>query len=380
MAMAQTGPVQLRDPSAAPETVWSHRQSACSETDYSDVPVRPFYAHPQGGAGWTLFWFASNATGYLATQGVVPASGSDILAKMARIRAPDGTCIRWLKAGPYPEPPAPHPNGVPESYNTDLWMVAPFTPDGRRLFALLHNEFHGELTTPPGMASIYCTITQPTPLPGQECGYWNIVGASSGDGGVSFKLRKLRRGSAYNATEIALPLPYVLPAQNGGANPEQSGMVAQSNIIQWGKYYYVLVQRKPLAAPAPAPGAPQVIGADGMCLYLTDDLGEPHRWRGWDGQAFSVPVVARYPADIADPQRFTCRPVLNGMYRFSWSYSTVLRDFIVLGVDTQFGGTATEAFVYTICIWIATAGRARRAENSSCGRLRGLTAGAPTRR
>jgi hypothetical protein len=339
--------MQLRDPAAAPETVWSHDQSACSDTDYSDVPVRPFYGHQRGGRGWTVFWFASNATGYLATEGVRPASGADILAKMARIKTADGECVTWVKAGPYSEPPARPANGVPESYNTDLWMVAPFTPDGRRVFSLIHNEFHGELTAPPGKPSIYCTITQSTPLPGQACGYWNIVAANSRDGGATFKMRTLRPDSDYNAPEIALPLPYARPAENGGVNPQQSGMVAQSNIIQWGRRYYVLVQQKPLAAPVPSPDGPQAIGADGTCLYRTDHLGEPHAWRGWDGHAFTVPVVARYPADLADPARFTCTPVLNGMYRFSWSYNTVLHDFIVLGVDTHFGGAATEAFVYT---------------------------------
>jgi len=347
-ALAQTGPVQISDPEAVPENVWSHDRSACSDTDYSDVPVRPFYGRRADGAGWTLYWFASNATGYLATEGVEPVPGSDILAGMARIRAADGTCVAWLKAGPYSEPPARPANGVPDSYNTDLWMVAPFTPDGRRVFALLHNEFHGELTAPPGKPSIYCTITQATPLPGQACGYWNIVGAGSRDGGATFKMRKKRPGGDYNAPEIALPLPYRLPANNGGVNPAQSGMVAQSNIIQWGTHYYVLVQQKPLAAPAAVPGAPQAIGANGTCLYRTDDLGEVHAWRGWDGHAFTVPVVAQYPAGLADPGHFTCTPVLNGMYRFSWSYNTVLRNFIVLGVDTDFGGTATEAFVYTI--------------------------------
>jgi hypothetical protein len=345
-ASADGGTVALADPTAPPDLVWSHTASACSDTDYSDVPVRPFYGRVPGRPGLTLFWFASNATGYLATVGVPPAPGSDILARMARIAGPDGTCVAWVKAGPYTEPPTVPANGVPQSYNTDLWMVAPFTPDGHHVFALVHNEFHGELTAPPGQPSIYCTVTQLVPLAGQACGYWNIVEATSSDGGDTFSMKPKAPGALGNAPVIALGHPYLLPADNGGSNPPQSGMLAQSNIIQWGPYYYILVQQKPSAAP-PTPAGRQPIGIDGVCIFRTDNLADHRAWRGWNGHAYEVPSVGRYPANLPDPQRFTCTPILNGMYRFSWSYNTVLRQFIVLGIDTNVGGTGAEAIVYT---------------------------------
>jgi hypothetical protein len=185
-AGADTGPVRLLDPAVAPDVVWSHAASACSNTDYSDVPVRPFYGHARGQPGRTLYWFASNSTGYLATIGVPPADGADILAKMVRVIDTNRQCATWITSGPYTEAPITPANGVPQSYNTGQWMVAPFTPDGRRVFALVHNEFHGELTAPPNAPSIYCTITQATPLPGNACGYWNIVEAVSFNGGRTF--------------------------------------------------------------------------------------------------------------------------------------------------------------------------------------------------
>jgi hypothetical protein len=147
-AGADTGPVRLLDPAVAPDVVWSHAASACSNTDYSDVPVRPFYGHARGQPGRTLYWFASNSTGYLATIGVPPADGADILAKMVRVIDTNRQCATWITSGPYTEAPITPANGVPQSYNTGQWMVAPFTPDGRRVFALVHNEFHGELTAP----------------------------------------------------------------------------------------------------------------------------------------------------------------------------------------------------------------------------------------
>lgn len=60
-----------------------------------------------------------------------------------------------------------------------------------------------------------------------------------------------------------------------------------------------------------------------------------------------MPNITSYPTDIADPGQYTCTPVLNGAYRFSWSYNTVLNAFIVLGIDTNYGPNKIEAFVYT---------------------------------
>jgi hypothetical protein len=345
-AGVDTGPVRLLNPAVAPQVVWSHAASACSNTDYSDVPVRPFYGHARGQPGRTLYWFASNSTGYLATIGVPPADGTDILAKMVRVIDTNGQCATWITSGPYTEAPITPANGVPQSYNTGQWMVAPFTPDGRRVFALVHNEFHGELTAPPHAPSIYCTITQATPLPGNACGYWNIVEAVSFNGGRTFAMETAQPPGSGNAPAIALPYPYLLPTENGGVNRPQAGMTAQSNIIQWGRYYYVLVQQLPSAAPAQQPPG-QLIGADGVCIYRTADLADRTAWRGWDGSDYTVPVIGAYPANLVDPARYTCTPALSRIYRFSWSYNTVLRQFIVLGLDTNFGGNGTEAFVYT---------------------------------
>jgi hypothetical protein len=69
-----------------------------------------------------------------------------------------------------------------------------------------------------------------------------------------------------------------------------------------------------------------------------------------------VPTIARYPSNITDPAQYTCMPVLNGIYRFSWSYNSVLGQFIVLGIDTKYGANKIEAFVYTT-VRLAPGGR-----------------------
>lgn len=342
--------VRILHPDAAPEVVWSHATHACDATDYSDVPARPFL----GEGGSRVFWFASAAPAYYATIGSPAESGQDILAKAQRVREPGGNCVTWVTPASYNSP-----LGVPQSYDTGLWMQSVFTPDGQHVFALVHNEFHGELTALPGQPSKYCTITQAFFLAGNGCSYWNMVGAASTDGGRHFSLYKiggLGTDAHYNAPVLASPRPYLLPADNGGNNPGLSGLVTVSNIIRWGRYYYVLVQQVPSAVPALQPPEGQEIGRDGTCIYRTDRLFDRTSWLGWNGTEYAVPTITHYPSDISDPTEYTCTPVLSGIYRFSWSYNSVLGQFIVLGIDTKYGANKIEAFVYTT-VRLAPGGR-----------------------
>jgi hypothetical protein len=337
----QEAEVRILDPDAAPEVVWSHATQACEATDYSDVPARPFL----GDGGGRVFWLASAAPTYFATVGAPPEPGQDILAKAQRVRDSGGKCVTWVSPASYESP-----LGVPQSYDTGLWMQSVFTPDGDHVFALVHNEFHGELTAPPGQPSEYCTITQAFFLAGNGCSYWNMAGAASTDGGRHFSLYKIGgfgTDADYNAPVLASPHPYLLPADNGGNNPGLSGLVTVSNIIRWGRYYYVLVQQVPSAVPPRQPPHGQQIGRNGTCIYRTDRLFDPASWLGWNGTEYVVPAVTRYPSTITDPAEYTCTPVLNGIYRFSWSYNSVLGQFIVLGIDTNYGANKIEAFVYT---------------------------------
>jgi hypothetical protein len=84
-----------------------------------------------------------------------------------------------------------------------------------------------------------------------------------------------------------------------------------------------------------------------VCIYRTNRLFDRTSWKGWDGRAYAVPTVQNYPSESTDSQRYTCLPVLNAAYRFSWSYNTVLHAFVVLGIDTKYGPNQIEAFVYT---------------------------------
>jgi hypothetical protein len=134
-ASDEVAEVRILHPDAAPEVVWSHATQACDATDYSDVPARPFL----GDGDRRVFWFASAAPAYYATIGSPAEPGQDILAKAQRVRESGGKCVTWVSPASYDSP-----LGVPQSYDTGLWMQSVFTPDGDHVFALVHNEFHGE--------------------------------------------------------------------------------------------------------------------------------------------------------------------------------------------------------------------------------------------
>jgi hypothetical protein len=302
LAAQQVGQVTVTSTTAS--MVWQY-SPACAANDYSDVPVRPFLVGP---GGQTVLWFAANANGSYASVGT--GTGPDILANFQRGTAAGPGCVSWL-------PPASYPGSTPASYNTGLWLVAPFTPDGTNIEALVHNEFHGEWTN----SFAWCWAQTPDSIY-LPCDYWNIVSASSSDAGRSFQLLQQPTSNA-NMPAIALGLPYV-PPPTPPPPPSNlpQGMTAQSNILQFGIYYYVLVQQ--LSSTQ-----------SGICPYraLVRDVGTPLTWVGWGGNGYTVTVPTSYPEGASLP---LCVPVpgIDAPFRFSWSYNTVLNQLILIGQDT----------------------------------------------
>ncbi|AUH71290.1 hypothetical protein CAB17_03845 [Legionella sainthelensi] len=116
--------------------------------------------------------------------------------------------------------------------------------------------------------------------------YGNLVAAHSLDAGNTFQL--IQNSSVNNVPVIVAPYPY----QNIHDNNQMmgiAGMFAQSNIIKWGDYYYILIEQdlNILNANAPLPG---------VCIYRTNTLADPRSWLGFDGAQYSVPLVPVYPS------------------------------------------------------------------------------------
>lgn len=315
------GPVTLLKPEPPPEVVYPYDADGCGPNDYSDNPARPILA----GVDHKLqvLWFASGSRGtptptpgYLKGVGTpVGQNGAkDILARMHRVKDASGNCETYISNGDTTNPV--------ESYNNRMWFQTPWSGDDGNIYGLVHNEFRSS----PGAGNNF---------------YAAIVGASSQDGAATpfhmFTAPNTPAGS--NTPVIAPPLPY--PPGNHAA----VGMTANSNIIRWGRYYYVLVARQ-MKSIDPAL-------ANGTCIYRTDNIRDFRSWMGWGGSGYTVPTVSAYPNNLPDPSSYLCTPVLpgaSGSFAWSWSYNTVLHKFIILGTDNNFvlNGKVIRAFVYVL--------------------------------
>jgi hypothetical protein len=308
LARADAAPVRIELAAPAPETVWRHADEGapCAANDYADVPVRPFLVKGTAPGTYRVLWFAANSQGYFASETPGPdlAPSAVTLARFRRL--PD--CIRWVRSQPYI-------GSTPERYNTGLWMVAPFSRDGTNVYALVHNEFHGEWTG----SSRWCTEQRPQIyLP---CNYWNLTSAFSADGGRQFALRQLRPG--WNVPAIASAAPYT--PNRIGPHPVPQGMAAQTNMIEHNGFIYVLAQQFATASLVPERDN------GGMCLFRAPaPLNADTVWQGWAGPETGwIDLPASYPTVPRPPP---CAKVLPGAFRFSWSYNPMLQQFILLGL------------------------------------------------
>lgn len=352
---------QVTVSSITPTIVWRYSAvgAPCTADDYPDVPARPFLVG--SGSNQTVLWSASNSSGAWASMGV--GASPDILASLRR-GVPNGPgCVSWLPAAGYR-------GTVPAAYGGGLWMVAPFTPDGLAIQALVHQEFHGEWSG----SLQWCWQQQSTPtsiyLP---CNYWNIVGALSTNAGQSFQLGQSSPG--INMPAIALGQPYQPPPPAPPPVNLPQGMTAQSNILAIGGFLYALVQQLPYWHPgAPAPAQA------GVCVYRTPlptAPGAPLTWTGWGGSGYTVAVPTSYPG-TAQP---LCSPLLSSPFRFSWAFSNVgpPQTVILIGQDEissvntsncpyapgASAATADAAFVYATAI-LAPTGLLQRTSAETC--------------
>src|SRR5258708_28487949 len=112
-------------------------------------------------------------------------------------------------------------------------MVAPITTDGTNIQALVHNEFHGEWT---GATSL-CWLQNPQSSIFLPCNYWNMVSASSSNGGLGF-FQLLQRPAGTNVPAGAPRPPH--PGPPGAPTPTllPPGLTPPSNHPPEGQHCY----------------------------------------------------------------------------------------------------------------------------------------------
>jgi hypothetical protein len=196
-------------------------------------------------------------------------------------------------------------NAEPARFRDREWLAAPYTADGHRIWALVHDEYQGNRH--PGRCP------QGRYLP---CWYNAITLAVSNDGGRSF------HDPARGRLVAAPPYRY-----RPGGGP--TGLFAPTNLVRHHDgYLYALVRfRDP-------------DGEDGTCLMRSRQIWKAGGWRalGASGR-FDVRFANPYLADRRSPT--PCRAVSSaeiGEMAESLAFSSVLGEYILVGMAAERSG------------------------------------------
>jgi hypothetical protein len=205
----------------------------------------------------------------------------------------------------------------PANFNNHEWIAAPYTLNGKKIFALVHNEHRGNLY--PGCPSGNYI----------RCWYNSLTLAVSTNG-----------GDAYG--QVSAPAHLVASAGYrylGDFGP--IGILTPSNIVHRpGGYYYALIR-------AAGHGAQ----ARGTCLMRTKRLDVPGSWRAWGGRGFGVRFANPYTASVV-PEDHDCKPVSYpqiDVMTDSLTFNTYLDRFVVVGGSTKklTGGKTVGGFYFS---------------------------------
>jgi hypothetical protein len=255
-----------------PELVFDWSEEACEELDYPDLPARAYR-----GEGGAVHLFSSHFVTRRWT-----GESLDRLVHDCPVVARSDERRR------------------PAAFDNREWLATPYTPDGRTVYALVHNEFQGNL-----YEGARCPSGDY-----EACWYNALTLAVSRDGGQTFDDAR----PAPHHLVAAYPSRYV---PDGGP----VGLFEPSNIVRNqrdGRYYTFA----------------RVVGPDdrprGACLLRTHALGDPSSWRGWDGDAFTV----RFANPYRSARGGVCQPLEHDRIEEmtqSLTFNTFFNRFLLVG-------------------------------------------------
>ncbi len=274
--------------SGPPEVVFDWTTDRCEDLDIPDLSARAFRD-------------ASNQVQLISSHDKVRASIGADLNNLVH----DCTVVM-----------SSHRDPDPAQFNDAEWIGATYTEDGTTIYAIVHNEYHGN--DHPGQCSAGSQSF--------DCWYNGLTLAVSTDG-----------GSTYDHP-VAPPLHLI------ASYPEQYqldqgpyGIFAPSNIIKGRDgFYYAIVH---LVDPA---------GVQSSCLMRNFDLADPDSWRFWDGERFDGRFVNPYTDQISDPSEHICAAIDRGDIsdmHDSLTFNEYLNRYVLLG--TSYDGE-TWGFYYSL--------------------------------
>jgi hypothetical protein len=259
------------------EVVFDHTRDACEELHYPDLSVRAFRDF-RGVVRMTSSHFTNRA---------FVGSGLETLRPDCRVLM------------------ASHRDPDPAQFDGQEWIGSTWTSDGRTVYALLHNEYHG--------------LDQPGRCPSGDvlkCWFNTITLAISRDGGRTF-------GHSPAPSHFVATVPYRYEPDAG-----IRGLLSPSSIVRQGGHYYVMAQ---VQAPGKAAGA---------CVMRTRNLADPRSWRAWDGEAFRYRFSDPYREPPPQGRR-TCEPIAMPAIQdmsHSLTYNEYLDRYMLIGTAARHSG------------------------------------------
>ncbi len=211
----------------------------------------------------------------------------------------------------------------PGAYNDRAWITAPWTADGRTIWAIVHNEFHGHL--------------RPALCPTRrymDCWFNALTEAVSYDAGHSFRRAPDRA--------LVAAVPYRFDQLERGHH----GYFNPSNIVTMDGARYMFAFATQANAQRP-----------GNCLLRSTEPENAASWRGWSGAAFAVTFINPY-TEPAAPEQHVCAPVAPASLR--WPVMSLVRHeesglFIALMQDGSRAGGVFYSTSADLLNWSAPA-------------------------
>jgi hypothetical protein len=195
----------------------------------------------------------------------------------------------------------------PAVFDDAEWLASPYTLDGRTVYSLVHEEYHGH--EHPGRCPSGDYL---------KCWYNAITLAISRDGGQTFS------HASKPPANLVASIPYQYTPDVGPI-----GILEPSNIVAGrdDHDFYFLAKAERYQAQQ-----------WGSCLFRTSDISDPASWRAWDGDGFNVRTVNPYSSRVADPADHVCKPVATreiGSMAESLTYNTYLKRYLLVGSSTD---------------------------------------------
>lgn len=207
----------------------------------------------------------------------------------------------------------------PARFTDAEWIASVYTEDGRTVYGLVHNEYHGWEHGACDGVDIF------------QCWYNSITLVVSTDAGASYH----RVPDPPGHVVATLPYPY---AQATGAQ----GLFSPSNIVKDADgLYYALAKV----------GAHET-GAQTVCLMRTDELADPDAWRFWNGSAFEGRFVDPYADEFGNARAYECPALdiddIGAQMIESLTWNTYLKRWVLVGISADhIGGREVWGFYYS---------------------------------